>query len=93
MYATSKLIIPPKIVGDSPYVPKIRIRLRPSPLLDKNCDMGSSLGADELACDTSQSVEDSNELDVSDQSDGRFTSTEADISSPGYEKVSEKIVI
>ncbi|CAL8087644.1 unnamed protein product [Calicophoron daubneyi] len=30
MYATSKLIIPPKLARNSPYIPKLRIRLRPS---------------------------------------------------------------
>lgn len=48
MYATSKLIIPPKISRDSPYVPKIRICLRPSPSLDKHCEMGTSLGSDQV---------------------------------------------
>ncbi|CAH8870345.1 unnamed protein product [Trichobilharzia szidati] len=31
MYATSKLIIPPKPARDSPFIPKLRIRLRHSP--------------------------------------------------------------
>lgn len=55
MYATSKLIIPAKIAQDSPYVPKIRICLRPSPLLDKDNTMGSSLGSVEPFGDTPES--------------------------------------
>lgn len=31
MYATSKLIIPPKPARDTPFIPKLRIRLRHSP--------------------------------------------------------------
>ncbi|THD18777.1 hypothetical protein D915_010577 [Fasciola hepatica] len=30
MYATSKLIIPPKPARNSPYIPKLRIKLKPS---------------------------------------------------------------
>lgn len=53
MHATSKLIIPAKSAQDSPYVPKIRIFLRPSSSLDKSTDMGSSLGPDSLMTDIS----------------------------------------
>ncbi|CDS37645.1 Polycomb group protein ASXL2 [Echinococcus multilocularis] len=54
MYATSKLIIPAKTAQDSPYVPKIRIFLRPSSSLDKSSDMGSSLAPDSFMADISQ---------------------------------------
>ncbi|KAM7541704.1 hypothetical protein Aperf_G00000013760 [Anoplocephala perfoliata] len=53
MHATSKLIIPAKSAQDSPYVPKIRIFLRPSSSLDKSTDMGSSLGPNSLMTDVS----------------------------------------
>ncbi|VDD79209.1 unnamed protein product [Mesocestoides corti] len=65
MYATSKLIIPAKIAQDSPYVPKIRICLRPSPSLDKNSDMGSSLGSVDLMSDTLE--QSYNEHNIGDQ--------------------------
>ncbi|VDK32809.1 unnamed protein product [Taenia asiatica] len=54
MYATSKLIIPAKTAQDSPYVPKIRIFLRPSSSLDKSSDMGSLLASDSLMADVSK---------------------------------------
>lgn len=54
MHAISKLIIPAKSAQDSPYVPKIRIYLRPSSSLDNNSDMGTSLGTDSLMTDLAQ---------------------------------------
>lgn len=38
MYATSKLIIPPKPARDSPFIPKLRIRLRHSSNQSSNLD-------------------------------------------------------
>nr|CDS28105.1 Polycomb group protein ASXL2 [Hymenolepis microstoma] len=54
MHSSSKLIIPAKSAQDSPYVPKIRIYLRPSSSLDNNSDMGTSLGTDSLMTDLTQ---------------------------------------
>ncbi|VDM17020.1 unnamed protein product [Hydatigera taeniaeformis] len=67
MYATSKLIIPAKTAQDSPYVPKIRIFLRPSSSLDKSSDMGSLLASDSLMADVSQ--ENQNEDSVVEHGD------------------------
>ena len=66
MHATSKLIIPAKTPQDSPYVPKIRIFLRPSSSLDKSSDMGSSLASDSLMTDVSQ--QNNNEDNITEHS-------------------------
>ncbi|VDO09672.1 unnamed protein product [Rodentolepis nana] len=71
MHSSSKLIIPAKSAQDSPYVPKIRIYLRPSSSLDNNSD----LGTDSLMTDLTQ--QNHNEANQVDQT---ITTHESDIS-------------
>ncbi len=93
MYATSKLIIPAKIAQDSPYVPKIRICLRPSPSLDSNNTMGSSLGSADLLGDTSEPNEVQNDATLVQPNVKIGQSAHPDLHTNGDSSVSTSVFI